>query len=64
MLELNKIRHKLSRLITRLTGWYPNYVFNDYTELHNEHVNLKENMIKLTRENKRLKAKLEKLRKN
>ena len=28
MLDLNKIRHKLSRLVTRLTGWYPNHVFN------------------------------------
>ena len=56
MLDLNKIRHKLSRLVTRLTGWYPGYVFDDYTELHNEYVDLEEKVIKLTKENKRLKA--------
>jgi hypothetical protein len=57
MLDLNKIRHKLSRLVTRLTGWYPGYVFDDYTELHNVYVYLDQKVIKLTRENKILKAK-------
>jgi hypothetical protein len=62
MLDLDKIRHKLSRLVTRLTGWYPNHVFRDYAELHNEYVDLDEKVTKLTKENKRLKAKLEKLK--
>ncbi len=61
-MKFDDIKYRIDCLLIKLTGWYPGYIVEGYMDIINENVELTDSVEKLKASNKRLKAKLDKLK--